>query len=149
MKLINFFERFHDEQACRDSFRETRLKEGVKCRKCGHTEHYWLKTVEQFKCNKCKTKTTLKSGTVMQYSNLSFRTWFIVIHLMTSTKKGFSAKEIQRQLRSKRYEPIWYMMQKIRTAMGAMDQRYLLSGAGEMDEGFFTTVDSENRHDRK
>lgn len=54
----------------------------------------------------------------MQDSNLPFRTWFIVIHLMTSTKKGFSAKEVQRQLGHNRYEPIWYMMQKIRTAMG-------------------------------
>ena len=53
----------------------------------------------------------------MESSNLSFRKWFIVIHLMTSTKKGFSAKEIQRQLGQKRYEPIWYMMQKIRMAM--------------------------------
>ncbi len=85
----------------------------------------------------------------MELSNLSFRKWFIVIHLMTSTKKGFSAKEMQRQLGQKRYEPIWYMMQKIRMAMGARDERYVLSGATEMDEGFFTTVDSENRGKRR
>ena len=85
----------------------------------------------------------------MQDSNLPFLMWFIVIHLMTSTKKGFSAKEIQRQLGHKRYEPIWYMMQKIRYAMGARDEQYILSGATEMDEGFFTTVDSENRGKRR
>jgi hypothetical protein len=68
---------------------------------------------------------------------------------MTSTKKGFSAKEIQRQLGQKRYEPIWYMMQKIRYTMGARDELYTLSGATEMDEGFFTTVDSENRSKRR
>lgn len=149
MKLIEFCEKFPDEQTCRDSFKMARLKEGVKCRNCGHTQHYWLKTVEQFKCKKCKTKTTLRSGTVMQDSNLPFRTWFIVIHLMTSTKKGFSAKEVQRQLGHNRYEPIWYMMQKIRTAMGERDEKYLLTGITEMDEGYFSTVDAEKLMDRK
>ena len=145
MKLIEFIEKFPNEQSCREAFREYRLKIGVKCRKCGHTEHYWKKTVEQFQCKECRTRTTLRSGTVMQDSNLPFRKWFIVLHLMTSTKKGFSAKEVQRQLAHKRYEPIWYMMQKIRTAMGARDEQYVLSGATEMDEGFFTTIDSEKQ----
>ncbi len=108
-----------------------------------------MKTIEQFQCKKCRTRTTLRSGTVMEDSNLPFRTWFLAIHLMTSTKKGFSAKEMQRQLDYKRYEPIWYMMQKIRAAMGARDKLYTLSGGTEIDEGFFTTVDSENRGNKK
>ena len=60
---------------------------------------------------------------------------------MTSTKKGISAKEMQRQLGRKRYEPVWFMMQKIRVAMGSRDERYELSGFTEMDEGFFATVE--------
>jgi hypothetical protein len=36
MKLIEFIEKFPDEQSCREAFREYRLKVGVKCRKCGH-----------------------------------------------------------------------------------------------------------------
>jgi len=34
------------------------------------------------------------------------------------------------------------MMQKIRVAMGALDERYELSGFTEMDEGYFTTVEA-------
>ena len=49
---------------------------------------------------------------------------------------------MQRQLGFKRYEPVWFMMQKIRIAMGARDERYELSGFAEMDEGFFTTIES-------
>jgi hypothetical protein len=41
------------------------------------------------------------------------------------------------------------MMQKIRTAMGSRDEQYVLTGTTEMDEGFFTTVDSENRGKRR
>jgi hypothetical protein len=78
----------------------------------------------------------------MESSNLCFRDWFIAMHLMTSAKKGISAKEMQRQQVFKRYEPVWFMMQKIRVAMGARGERYKLSGFTEMDEGYFTTVES-------
>ncbi|MFW6218897.1 MAG: hypothetical protein ACOC3S_02140 [Bacteroidota bacterium] len=43
---------------------------------------------------------------------------------MTSTKKSISALEMQRQLGHKFYEPVWYMMQKIRKSMGARDGQY-------------------------
>ena len=38
--------------------------------------------------------------------------------IMSATKKGISAKELQRQLGHKRYRTIWVMMQKIREGMG-------------------------------
>ncbi len=41
--------------------------------------------------------------------------------LMSTTKKGFSAKEIQRQLGLKRYEPVWAMVHKLRKVMGDRD----------------------------
>ena len=149
MKLIEFVQHYPDEQSCRDSYRDYRLKVGIECSRCHNTKHYWMKSIEKFQCAKCGTRTSLRSGTVMEDSNIPFRMWFIVMHLMSSTKKSISAKEMQRQLGHKRYEPIWYMMQKIRTAMGSRDQRYSLSGLTEVDEGFFTTVDSANRGKRR
>ena len=140
---------YPNEQSCRDAFREYRQRQGVICRNCKGTTHYWMKSIEQFQCKECRTRTTLRSGTVMESSNLSFRDWFIAIHLMTSTKKGISAKEMQRQLGRKRYEPVWYMMHKIRVAMGARDERYELSGFTEMDEGFFETVNSTTKGRKK
>ena len=54
----------------------------------------------------------------MHKSKLPYRYWFITMHLLTSTKKGLSAKEIQRQLGHNRYAPIWHMDHKLRLAMG-------------------------------
>jgi len=62
---------------------------------------------------------------------------------MSTTKKGFSAKEMQRQLGLKRYEPVWAMVHKLRKAMGNRDARYTLEGMVEMDEGYFTVASSE------
>ena len=63
--------------------------------------------------------------------------------LMSVTKKGFSAKEIQRQLGLKRYEPVWAMVHKLRKAMGNRDSPYTLEGMIEFDEGYFTVASSE------
>ena len=143
MNLIKFIELFLDENSCRIKFKEFRDAQGVVCRKCGNEGHYWLKTIEQYQCKKCKTRTTLRSGTVMQASNLPFRHWFIAIHLLTGTKKTFSALELQRQIGHKFYEPILYMMQKLRMTMGYRDSKYQLDKIVELDEGFFESVDKE------
>jgi len=66
--------------------------------------------------------------------------------LLSATKKGFSSKEIQRQLGLKRYEPVWAMVHKLRKAMGNRDDRYTLEGMIEMDEGYFTIEASEHNH---
>jgi transposase-like protein len=63
--------------------------------------------------------------------------------LMSATKKGFSSKEMQRQLGLKRYEPVWAMVHKLRKAMGNRDARYTLEGMIEMDEGYFTVESSQ------
>lgn len=143
MNLIKFIESFPDEASCRLKFKEFRDAQGIECRKCGCRDHYWLKTIEKYECKKCKTRTSLRSGTIMQASNLPFRYWFIAFHLLTATKKSFSALELQRQIGHKFYEPIWYMMQKIRMTMGSRDSRYQLDKIVELDEGFFETVDTE------
>jgi hypothetical protein len=149
VNLIKFIDQFPDETACKLKFKEFRDKEGVVCRKCGSKEHYWLGTIWQYQCKHCKTRTTLRSGTVMQASKLPFKYWLIAIHLLTSTKKTFSSLELQRQIGHKFYEPIWFMAQKLRKTMGIRDSQYSLDKVVELDEGFFESVNTERKDDDK
>src|SRR3989304_2132354 len=64
-------------------------------------------------------------------------------------KKTSSALELKRQIGHKYYEPIWYMLQKIRATMGLRDRRYQLSKIVELDEGFFESVDTDAEKDCK
>jgi len=140
MRLLEFNKHYPDEESCKAEFKRYREQEGVRCNKCGNTTHYWKRKREQWECKKCSHRTTLKSGTVMQSSKLPFQYWFIAMHFITSTKKSFSSKEIQRQIGHKRYEPIWAMVHKLRLVMGLRDDKYTLSDEVELDEGFFETV---------
>lgn len=143
MKLQSFIEAHSSEEACKQAFKQYRLQAGVTCKNCGNKKHYWLSTIEQFKCKQCGFRTTLRSGTVMEASKLPFKNWFYAMYLMTMTKKSISGKELQRQLGLKRYEPVWLMMHKLRLTMGKRDDAHRLKGSVEMDEAFFETVNKK------
>lgn len=143
MNIFSFTAHFDSEEACRNHFKGERDKLGVSCKKCGHAEHYWIKSQWSYECKKCRSRTSLRSGTIMQSSNLPFLVWYKTMFLLSTTKKGFSSKEIQKQLGLKRYEPVWAMVHKLRKAMGNRDARYTLEGMIEMDEGYFTVESSE------
>jgi len=144
MNLYDFFEKYPDEASCIEGFKNKRLEMGVACKKCGHTEHYFRKTDLKFQCKKCGNRISLRSGTVMENSNLPFQHWMLCIKLMTLSKKSFSALEMQRMIGHKRYEPIWLMMHKIRRLMSKRDEKYTLEGCLEFDEGFFERVDNKD-----
>ncbi|TZF83925.1 IS1595 family transposase [Pedobacter sp. BS3] len=142
MNLFSFTAHFDSEEACRTHFKEQRDKIGVVCQ-CGSKEHYWHKSIWSYECKNCKHRTSLRSGTIMQNSNLSFLVWYKTMFLLSATKKGFSSKEIQTQLGLKRYEPVWAMVHKLRKAMGKREERYTLEGMIEFDEGYFTIESAE------
>lgn len=137
MSVDDFFTSYSTEVSCKQYFKSQRESAGIVCRKCSSSSHYWIASLNRWQCKKCRHSTTLKCGTVMENSNLGYKTWLWGLYFMSLTKKGFSALEMQRLLGHKRYEPIWGMMQKIRIAMGNRDEKYLLDGFIEMDEGFF------------
>ena len=142
MNLFSFSAHFGTEEDCRNHFKSERDKIGLTC-KCGSTEHFWIKSRLSYECKICRSRTSLKSGTIMENSNLSFLIWYKTMFLMSVTKKGFSAKEIRKQLGLKRYEPVWAMVHKLRKAMGNRDAKYTLEGMIEFDEAYFTVESSE------
>ncbi len=135
-----FFNRYNTEDNCLNDFVQKRLNDGIVCKGCNCiTKHYYIKSVKQFRCSKCRKHQGLRVGTYMEHSNLPFRYWYFVSFMMTSFTKSFSAREMQRQLQHNRYEPIYWMMHKIRVTMGNRDKLYFLQGQLEGDEGFTTT----------
>jgi hypothetical protein len=143
MNIIKFIEDFPDEQSCKEHLKGIRENQGIVCKKCGSKHHYWLKAKYQWQCAECNFRTTLRSGTMFENSNLPLRSWYLAMAFMSFSKKGISARELQRQLNHKRYGTIWSMMHRIRSAMGKRDNLYKLEGMVEFDEGYFSTETSE------
>lgn len=139
MNLIKFLIKFPDTHSCISHFRAIKERNMIICEQCGGIAHYWLKNKLMHECKGCKRRVSLRSGTQLANTKLSFHYWYLALHLMTATKKGFSALEMQRQLGHKRYEPIFRMMHKIRKGMGARDNKYLLNDMIEIDDAYIET----------
>lgn len=145
MGLISFMRKFPSEEKCKAHFIETRMEQGVICKKCGCEKQYWLKTIEQFKCSSCGFRTTLKSGTALHGTHLPFQYWYIAFELMSDSKKPISALELQRMVEHKYYEPIWFLMHRIRKSMGKRDEKYKVEGRIEMDDAFIKATKQDSK----
>jgi hypothetical protein len=148
MTLIDFTLEYPDEASSKSKFKQYREHIGVVCPKCGGVDHYWKRDKDSYECKLCRHRQGLRANTVMHKSKLPYRYWFIAMHLLTSTKKSFSAKELQRQLGHKRYHPVWHMAHKLREAMGKRDGEYILAGRIELDEGYFSTETPKEEKDK-
>lgn len=106
---------FTDEKNAIEAFKKLRIKEGIACKKCGHTKHYWLAGKSQFQCHSCKFRTTLRSGTVLEGSKLPISYFFIAWSLLLKNNNRVTIEEFQKQTQHKYYEPLWEYLHKIKS----------------------------------
>jgi transposase-like protein len=87
-------------------------------------------------CNDCRQQFTVTVGTVMERSKIKLARWLMAFHLMCSSKKGFSALQLQRNLGLGSYKTAWFMFHRIRHAMEAGPLAVAFSGTVEVDETY-------------
>jgi transposase-like protein len=133
---------FHNEDKALEHIFRNRWPDGEPtCPHCGSVRTrqmggktqagYWL-------CNDCRDKFTVRTGTVMERSHIPLHKWLLATHLMAASKKGMSAKQIERML-GVTYKTAWFLMHRIREAMSAALGDGPLGGPGktvEADEAF-------------
>lgn len=124
MIKLEFFREFPDNESCKRHFRLQREQGGVIYKQFRGAKHYWLSSKCQWRSSSCSFRTTLRSETIMEDSNLSFHTWYTCMAFMTFSKKGISTMEMQRQLGNTRWKTVWELMHKIHAGMGKRDSLY-------------------------
>jgi transposase-like protein len=136
MTMQEFQEQFGTEESCRAYLYGKRWPNGFVCPKCGHTGHFDIKSRNKYQCKACNHQTTVAAGTVMEKTRTPLTKQFAAIYLVAGDKRGLSAMALRRKI-GVAYFTAWTMLQKIRFAMGKRDEKYMLEGILEMDEGFF------------
>jgi len=135
MNLIELTDRIGSEEEARKFLEEMRWPEGVRCPRCGHEHISRLKDYAKFECAACEYQFSVTSGTFMHKTRTSLRKWLIAIHLICESKKGISAKQIERTI-GVSYPTAWHMMHRIREAMKPGEAEMGLGGVLEMDEAY-------------
>src|SRR5580698_1551589 len=141
---------FHDEEAARQWFEGTRWPHGPICPKCGSAKHYATKKEGRYRCGSptCRKDFTVMTGTVMERSHAKFTDWAVAFHLAASSKKGFSAHQLHRELGCQ-YNTAWFLHHRVMEAMrrGGLDLPPM-GGEGkivEVDETYYGNIPEAQR----
>ena len=62
--------------------------------------------------------------------------WFLAFYFVSQDKRGISAAALMSVLGTT-YKTAWYMLMRIRAAMGQRDERHQLNGIIEFDDTYF------------
>lgn len=132
--LKDFQEQFPDDRACLDFLFEQRWPNGGQCPECEKTKCFYPITKRRsYSCSWCGYQLYPTAGTIFHKSTTSLVSWFFAIFLMSTSRNGVAAKELERQL-GVTYKTAWRMAHEIRKLMDTAPARFF--GECEADETY-------------
>jgi transposase len=132
--IKDFDKQFPNNDTCLEFLFNARYPDGAFCPKCQKvTPHYRIADRKVFSCQFCGSHISPTANTIFHKSDTPLLSWFHAMFLMSSTKTGISAKQLQREL-GVTYKTAWRMFKEIRKLM--TDNVNPLSGQVEVDETY-------------
>ncbi len=132
--LKEFNEKYPNDDACLERIFKGRYPNGVFCPKCQKiTKYYHRVGAKDYICEFCGNQVSPTSGTIFHKSPTPLRSWFYAMFLMSTTRTGISAKQLQRELEVT-YKTAWRIFNQIRKLFS--EEISPLSGQVEVDETY-------------
>jgi transposase len=132
--LRDFQNDFPDDRACLDFLFKTRWPNGGTCPECGKKDcFYAIDKRRSYGCSWCGYQLYPTAGTIFHKSTTSLVSWFFAIFLMSTSRNGVAAKELERQL-GVTYKTAWRMAHEIRKLMDGKPAKFF--GECEADETY-------------
>jgi transposase len=139
--LMEFMKEFPDDATCLEWLWRNRYSEDgehAHCAKCATVQTFKRYETSQqrqsWTCVACGYHVHPTAGTIFQKSSTSLHLWFYAMYLMTSTRCGISAKQLEREL-GVTYKTAWRMAHLIRHELMKQDETPL-AGPVEADETY-------------
>lgn len=131
--LRSFLRDFGTTDQCLDHLRAQRWPDGIDCEACeGVTNHYRVTGRKCYACQDCGRHVYPAKGTILERTKVPLPDWFYCILVLSQTRAGISAKQIERDLEVS-YPTALRMCNLIRSQLGQQTSA-MLAGEVECDE---------------
>ena len=147
--MVDLFEMFPDNETAMRWFENRIWKDGRKCPDCNNPDTVLSrhKTMPYY-CYKCRQFFSVKKGTVMESSKISYRKWAIGTYLVATNLKGVSSMKIHRDL-GMTQKSAWFMIHRLRESWKSLAGVDKMDGPVEIDEAFFGGSEKNRHADKK
>jgi transposase len=137
--LKAFQAQFPDDAACLEWLKNRLYPDGIFCKNCEQiTKHYRVASRPSYCCEHCGNHVHPTADTIFHKSPTPLTIWFYAIYLMSATRCGISAKQIERET-GVTYKTAWRMFKQIRSML-TDEKSGPIGGFGrkvEMDETYY------------
>lgn len=134
--VADFQREFPTDEACLDwLWRHLHSPDGqtAECPKCERRRRFHrVKSRHSYSCDSCGFHLHPTAGTIFEKSTTPLRLWFHAVFLLSHTRCGISAKQLQREI-GVTYKTAWRMFNRIRRLLEDSDDSPL-TGEVEIDE---------------
>lgn len=135
--LKQFKADYPDDAACLDKIMEMRYgSHEFECPSCEKiSKFHRISKRRAYACQNCGHHIYPCVGTPFEKSRTPLTDWFYAMYLMTSSRHGVPAKELERQIGCT-YKTAWRMAHELRKLMAQADNNGPMSGHIEIDETY-------------
>ena len=120
--LLELADMFPDEDSALQWFEDRFWPNGRRCGHCGSDQTVVSKHAKMpYWCSDCRSYFSIKTGTLLEYTQLPLRKWVYAIYLHLTSLKGISSMKLHREIGVSQ-KTAWHMLQRIRKAFDESDE---------------------------
>lgn len=146
MNIPQLYKQFPTQQDCIKHLEQVRWNDEPICPYCNSKNQSPLPKENRYHCNTCNTSFSVTVGTIFHKTRLDLQKWFLAVSLVINAKKGYSARQLGRDIDVTK-DTAWRMFMQIRKSM--VDQRELMTGIIEADETYIGGKEANRHNDKK
>lgn len=146
MNIIEIYQKFPTQSDCISHLEQVRWNNNPMCPYCKSTNQTPEKTTHRYHCNNCNTAYSVTVGTIFHHTHLDLQKWFLAMSLVLNAKKGYSARQLSRDINVTK-DTSWRILMQVRKSF--VEEHEFMMGIVEADETFIGGKNKNRHKDKK
>lgn len=118
LSIYDFQAQYSEDKSCTDLLVDLKWSEDYSCRNCGYKKYCKTKRYGERRCCSCGKPESATAHTLFHKLKFPIHKAFMMLYLISTTKKGISASELHRKLGLHKRTCL-YFKRKVMAAMGS------------------------------